>query len=206
MPRNTSKRELILDLAMDAILTKGFAGTSIDELIVEAGISKNGFFYHFKDKNALARALLQRYLDTEEAVLDEAFEYGRNTHTDPLKSFLSGLEYLADMMSDLPSVHPGCLVATIAYSERMYDNEVKELNRTAIFVWRKRFLAMLEDISEKYEANAQVDLKVIADMVSSTIEGGIVVSRAINDPKVLSEQIRALSVYIGLLFESPSKK
>ena len=36
-----------------------------DEIIAEAGITKSGFFYHFRDKNDLAKALLQRYLDNE---------------------------------------------------------------------------------------------------------------------------------------------
>ena len=44
---------------------KGFAATSIDELIAGAGITKSGFFYHFKDKTELAKALLLRYLERD---------------------------------------------------------------------------------------------------------------------------------------------
>ena len=40
-------------------------------------MTKNGFFYHFPDKNALARALLLRYLERDEAVLDDVFARGR---------------------------------------------------------------------------------------------------------------------------------
>ena len=42
--------ERILDRAEVAVLDKGFAATSIDELIAAVGITKSGFFYHFKDK------------------------------------------------------------------------------------------------------------------------------------------------------------
>ena len=55
-------REQILDAAQNAVLSKGFAGTSIDELITVVGISKSGFFYHFRDKTHLAKALLERYV------------------------------------------------------------------------------------------------------------------------------------------------
>ena len=51
-------RKRIMDLAQDAVLQKGFAATSIDEIIAEAGITKSGFFYHFRDKNDLAKAML----------------------------------------------------------------------------------------------------------------------------------------------------
>ena len=56
-------RERILQLAEAAILEKGFAATSIDELIAAAEITKSGFFYHFRDKTELARVLLVRYIE-----------------------------------------------------------------------------------------------------------------------------------------------
>lgn len=198
-----SKRELILDIAETGVLAKGFGATSVDEIIAEAEITKSGFFYHFKDKNELARALLQRYLDTEEAILDDVFSRARELHDDPLHSFLIGLKLLSEMMGDLPKGHPGCLVATVAYSERMFDRDVRTLNRQAILVWRARFLGMLQEIAAIYPPRDDVDLRAVADMISSTVEGGIVMSRAVGDPKVLAEQIVLLRSYMKLLF-SPS--
>jgi TetR/AcrR family transcriptional regulator, transcriptional repressor for nem operon len=37
-------RERLLDLAYEAIIAKGFAATSIEELVESAGITKSGFF------------------------------------------------------------------------------------------------------------------------------------------------------------------
>lgn len=45
-----SRRDEILDVAERAILEKGVSATTIEELIVEVGISKNGFFTIFKTK------------------------------------------------------------------------------------------------------------------------------------------------------------
>jgi TetR/AcrR family transcriptional repressor of nem operon len=60
-------------VAEAAILEKGFAATSIDELIAAVGITKNGFFYHFKDKSELAKTLLVRYVAREDALFDDLF-------------------------------------------------------------------------------------------------------------------------------------
>ena len=196
-----STRDRLLDIAQAGILAKGFGATSIEEIVAEAGISKNGFFYHFRDKNELARALLQRYLDTEEALLDDIFTRARELHGDPLHSFLIGLKLLSEMMADLPNGHPGCLVATFCYSERMFDRDVRELNRTAVLVWRARFLKMLEEIAATYPPRDDVDLKALADMISNTVEGGIVLSKAVGQPQILSEQLLLLRSYVRLLFE-----
>lgn len=80
-PRNTSlpstgpgdTRQRILDVAQAAVLEKGFAGTSIEEIIAAVGITKSGFFYHFADKGELAHALLERYLAEEEVLFDNLF-------------------------------------------------------------------------------------------------------------------------------------
>ena len=67
-------RARILDIAYDSIVHKGFAATSIDELVEAAGITKSGFFYHFKDKNDLARQLLERFLAEDNQILDTLTE------------------------------------------------------------------------------------------------------------------------------------
>jgi len=63
-------RERILAVAESAVLAKGFSATSIDEIIAEVGITKSGFFYHFKDKGELAKGLLLRYLEQDKLLLD----------------------------------------------------------------------------------------------------------------------------------------
>lgn len=199
--KRQNTRERLMDIAEASILEKGFGATSIEEIVAEVGISKNGFFYHFRDKNELARALLQRYLDTEEVILDDVFGRARELHDDPLHSFLIGLKLFSEMMADLPNGHPGCLVATFCYSERMFDRDVRELNRQAVLIWRARFLKMLEEIAAAYPPRDRVDLRALADMISNTVEGGIVMSKAVGQPLILAEQIMLLRSYIRLLFD-----
>ena len=45
--KGSDTRERILEVAEAAVLEKGFAGTSIEEVIAAVGITKSGFFYHF---------------------------------------------------------------------------------------------------------------------------------------------------------------
>src|SRR3546814_3866070 len=64
-------RERIMDIAEESMLHKGFSATSIEELVEAAGITKSGFFYHFKDKNDLARAIVSRFVERDTAILAE---------------------------------------------------------------------------------------------------------------------------------------
>ena len=126
MGKGADTRERILSIAEAAVLAKGFAATSIDEVIAEAGITKSGFFYHFKDKNELAYDLLQRYVAEDNRLIDEMFSRADELSDDPLQSFLIALKLMAEIMAALPDVHPGCIIAAVAYQERLFDRRVIE--------------------------------------------------------------------------------
>jgi TetR/AcrR family transcriptional regulator, transcriptional repressor for nem operon len=200
MSKGEATRQRLLDAAQRSILEKGFTATSIDELIAECGLTKGGFFYHFKDKNDLAKALLRRYIAEDEEVYDRIFGQARDLVDDPLQVFLLGLKLLADVMGDMPNGHPGCMVAVSTYYERMFDRELREINTEAALQWRRRFRGMLDEIGTRYRPREPVDLDELADLVSTVLEGGIVMAKALHDAASLKRQILTFRVLVKALF------
>lgn len=198
--RGGDTRERLLEAAEAAVLEKGFAATSIEELIAAVGITKNGFFYHFKDKGELARALLVRYIEHEETLFDELFARADALNEDPLHGFLVGLKMLAEMLADLPAGHPGCLVASYCYQERLFDKEVRELNTEAVLAWRKRFRARFDKIALRYPPRIAVNLDDLADMVSAVTDGGIILSKVVKDKGALARQIMLYRDFVRAVF------
>ncbi|MEM8951577.1 MAG: TetR/AcrR family transcriptional regulator [Pseudomonadota bacterium] len=200
MSMKADTKSRILDIAEAAVLEKGFEATSIDEIVSAADISRSGFFYHFKDKNALARAMLERYIETEDKLYDDLFSRARELNDDPLHSMLIGLKMLAELLEDMPEGHPGCVIAATAYQDRLFDQGVRELNRQAILGWRRRFRTMFEEIAAVYEPREPVNLDALGDMVSSVVEGGLVLQRALRESNTAAAQIMQLRTYLKLLF------
>lgn len=203
--RGEDTRKKILDVAQDAILTKGFDATSIDEIVASAELTKSGFFYHFRDKNALAHALIERHIEIEDQLFDDVFTRAKDLADDPLQVALIALKLLAELIEDMPNGHPGCIVATAVYQDRLFNPDVREANRRAVLGWRKRFRTMFDAIVAVYPPHDDVVLDDLADMVSSVIEGGIVMSRAVSEPSITARQIMLLRSYVKLLF-SPRLK
>lgn len=198
--RGADTRERLLDAAETSILDKGFATTSIEELIAEVGITKSGFFYHFGDKGELAKALLERYLEREEALFDDLFSRARELDDDPLHAFLIGLKLLAELMTDLPEGHPGCLVASYCYQENMFNRDVRELNREGVLRWRKRFRGYLDEIAETYPPRTEVDLDDLADMFSALADGGIILAKVVREKELLPRQLMLYREMIRAVF------
>lgn len=198
--RGEDRREKILDVAESIILRKGFAATSIDDILEGAHITKGGFFYHFPGKAELARALMERYLETDEKLFSDLRDRAVSLTEDPLQQMLLFLNLLAETMENLEDVHPGCLVASFTYESQQVDDEVKALTAEGMLRWRAFFHGLLEKVAEGYSPTIDVSLDDLADMLSSIIEGGIIVSKVLNDRMALIQQIKLYRNYIRLIF------
>jgi TetR/AcrR family transcriptional repressor of nem operon len=187
--RKSDTRERILEVAEAAVLAKGFAATSIEELVAAVGITKNGFFYHFRDKGELAKALMLRYIERDTELLNDIFRRGDELHEDPLHGFLVGLKLFAEMLSNLPQAHPGCLAASFCYQDQLFNREIRELNKASVLAWRRRFRERLELIAKHYPPRQPVDFEALADMAASNVEGGLILGRLLQDPTILPRQI-----------------
>ena len=193
-------RERILDIAYDSIIQKGFAATSIEELVEAAGITKSGFFYHFRDKNDMARQLFERFLSEDERILDALEARAHELSDDPLQSYLIFLNLYAQMMDDMPTLHPGCMVASITYQERMFDAEVWRMNVDYLQRMRRRFADRLRGIADLYPPKCEVDFDALADHLTVVVEGAIVLAKALYDPGLMGRQTRLYRNHIKLLF------
>jgi AcrR family transcriptional regulator len=198
--KGSDTRERLLTLAEQAVLAKGFAATSIEELIAATGITKSGFFYHFRDKGELAKALMLRYLEQDKAVLDDIFRRGDELNEDPLHGFLVGLKLFAEMMADLPEAHPGCLAASFCYQDHLFSQEIRDLNAAGILAWRHRFRERFDLIAARYPPRMDADLDALADMASTLVEGGLVLGRALRDVAILPKQILLYRDFVRTIF------
>jgi TetR/AcrR family transcriptional repressor of nem operon len=193
-------RTRIMDLAYESVIRKGFAATSIEELVEAAGITKSGFFYHFRDKNDLARALIERYVAENEAFLDSLTSRARELSDDPLHAYLIFLKLFAEAMSAEFQQHPGCLVAIITFQDQAFDRFVSARNTEGVLAWRGRFTAWLEEIAALYPPRAAVDLGVLADNALMYTYGGAMLSKVMAEPGLLARQILFYRETVRVMF------
>jgi len=199
--RSNSSRERILKCSEALILKKGFASTSIEDILEKAAITKGGFFYHFENKAELAHALIERYLMQDEVIFSDLFKQADDLSEDPLHQLLIFLKLFAEMMGKLEDTHPGCLVASFTYESHQFNDDIRELIKQGILSWRAMIAARLENIMKKYPAKDESSVDALADMFTSSIEGGIILSRAFQDNQLLVKQVLAYRNYLRVLFE-----
>jgi len=196
----TATRAKILDAAQDLILKRGYSGTTIDTVLGATGITKGAFFYHFKSKDELAQALLQRFAEQDAAIYERTRTRAEKLSSDPLQQMLIFIGLFEEMFEALSEPHPGCLFASYLYELQQFDDTTRNLIGNSFKKWRELLREKFEAIARAYPPRMRVDAGALADAFTVILEGAFITSKALAEPHVVPEQLRLFKSYIELLF------
>ena len=143
---------------------------------------------------------MQRYIAQNDAVIADIFARADELNEDPLHGFLVALKLFAEMAANLPSTHPGCLVASFCYQDRLFSQDVRDLSYEGVNNWRQFFLQRLTRIAERYQPKIPIELTALADMANTVMDGGIIQSRIMRDKAILPQQIMLYRDFVRAVF------
>ena len=186
MPRSGKKtRERIVDAAQALVYRHGFAATSVDKVIEGAEITKGAFFYHFKSKADLGRALIQRYADRDLAHLERILARAEKLGSDPRQQALIFIGLLQEVYEELPDPVPGCLFTSYLYEPAAYPDDVAEIARRTLEYWRDRVADKFREAVAVGGMGGRATPEGLATTLVALIEGGFVLAKAQGDVRVL---------------------
>ena len=197
-------REKILNGAQELILNRGYSGMKVDHVLEPVGITKGAFFHHFKTKDDLAKALLRRYNGQDALLYEETRDRAEKLSDDPLQQVLIFIRLFEDMFSGLTEPYPGCLLASYLYELQQFDDETRDMLRESFARWRTLLKEKFERVIQKYPPRNPVSASHLADAFTVVLEGAFITGKAMNEPKLVAEQLRLYRNYIELLFAAPA--
>lgn len=203
MPRDgTATRERILDEAHTLIVEHGLNGTSLDQVIDKAGITKGAFFYHFKSKDDLALKLIQRFAQADEATLRDVTARAEALSRDPLQQLLIMTGLQIEMFRK--TANPACLFASFCFAANLATPEIKTICRTAFGKWRDVIAAKMKQTAAMYPPAMPVNFDDVADMANTVVEGAMIMANACGDPEIVARHLEQYRNYLELLFTQKS--
>jgi len=196
----TATRERILDAAQELILERGYVGMTVDHVLEAVGSTKGAFFHHFKTKDELAKALIHRFAERDSKIYGETRARAEKLSDDPLQQMLIFVGLFEEMFDSLTEPYPGCLFASYIYELQQFDEETRATIGESFTRWRELLKEKFEAIARKYPPRLPADAASLADAFTVVLEGAFITGKAVDDPKVVGEQLRHFKNYIELLF------
>ena len=195
-------RHGLLDAALGLIREKGYASTSVDELCMQAGVSKGAFFHHFPSKEALAVAAANHWSQITGALF-EAAPYHK--HADPLDRVLGYLDFRKALLKgDIPEFT--CLVGTMV--QETYDThpEIRAACEASISAHIASIAADIAEAMDHHRVRASWSAENLALHMQAVLQGAFVIAKAKGNVAVAAASVDHLRRYIELLFKTERRK
>jgi TetR/AcrR family transcriptional regulator, transcriptional repressor for nem operon len=172
-----------LDAAMQLFWRKGYAATSLRDLLDGMGIGYGSFYNAFGDKHALFLASLDRFRELRTSWIDEVLE----------DSGLGGIEEVFRRTVDgLVGFEPrrGCLLANTAVELGPHDAEVAAKISRYVRHTEAVFERAVIRAQEAGEIPADRDPRALARFLVNALHGLRVLARVGTDRAVLEDAVR----------------
>lgn len=96
--------DALFQAALTEFIAKGYKQASINTILVNAGMSKGQFYYHFKNKEGLYLALIGVLIERKKAFLAKAMQPG-DFQKDIFSIFQTQIRYGLAFARDYPLIH-----------------------------------------------------------------------------------------------------
>lgn len=191
LSKSAQTKRFIIEQAAPIFNKKGFAATSMSDIMDATGLAKGGVYGNFESKEEIALM---------------AFEYANerlvSALSDKVKKATSANDKLVAIFNFYhnytiyPVLEGGCPLLNTAIDADFNFPALKEKAAIAL----NKMLRSLEHIINKGIANKEfrkkVNAKAEANLIFSVIEGGMMMSRLNNEPKHLNDLLAYLKSHI----------
>ena len=193
------KRKL-LDAALRVIRVQGYAGSSVDDICREAGVTKGSFFHHFKGKDHLAIAATEHWTGVTGNLFESA-PFRRVA--DPRERVLAYIDFRASLIQgDLPDFT--CLLGTMVQETYSTHPDIRDACSRAILFHARTVEADLIEAKRLYASKAKWQPLDVALFAQAAIQGAFILAKAQHDPAAARRAIAHLHQYVAWLLPAPT--
>jgi AcrR family transcriptional regulator len=200
LKQSASTRDRLIDSARFLFWERGFAGTSMAELLAHAQVNSGSFYHFFDSKEALLRAVLEQYAELlRPVVVDPAFA----STPKPLERIFAILAgYRSRILAT--GCQYGCPLGRLAL-------EIDPENAPAHKLIALNFQGWIEAVREclvvmKSSMPRGTDVDALATFVLVTMEGGVMLSRSYRSVEPFDRAIAQLREHFRLLLSHSKAK
>jgi len=180
-------RDDLLRSATALFWQRGFAGTSVEDVVQATGVSRSSLYAAFPDKSALLLAAIEHYLDTVTRTKLERL--ARGDRAAPAIG-----RFLMDIAEERPSANGlahGCLLTNTAVEIGSGEEKIAERVRQAFARLERALAARLEEAREQGDLQADTDPRRYARQLVALVQGLRVMTRLGVEPRAVHDAVRS---------------
>ena len=189
-----STRDAIIVAATRLMHVHGYNATSLDDVLRESGVGKGNFYYHFKSKEDLGYAILDRVVAAFlERTLEPCFADAGAT---PLSQIRCFLDRVLEAQRERNCVG-GCVMGNLASELSDVHEGFRTRLATLFTTWESRLASALEDARRRGELVAGPEAQALARFIVASLEGAILMAKVSKDIRTMEQCVTELKRYLA---------
>ena len=199
MKKTEIKRKEIIDAAFELMLSKGYEGTSIQDITDRINATKGLIYHYFGSKKDVAAAVI------EEAIKPAYNEFWSHTWSElyggggnPLENIIAVIDKLYEKKGGEFS-KTGCPLGNLILELSTKDIYLSRLTDEILLLWHVHIEKALLKAKEKRIIAKDADLINIGNFIIAGVEGCVMLSKSKHNKEVLKECFDILKNYIRSL-------
>jgi AcrR family transcriptional regulator len=189
--QSAKTREALLSECLCLFAERGFTSTSIDQIARAAGVTKGAMYWHFKSKDDLLRAILDRIRSQWQKVVHQPVSARRN----PREQLVQLFDSYSELFRESPEI---CLFL----QQVLLDQQNKGFSAQVakVFSATARFVAeIIEDGKAAGVMRRDIDSSVASHLILGMLAGAsqqALTTRALTLPRLMTEAKKMTLVYV----------
>ena len=199
MKKTEIKRKEIIDAAFELMLSKGYEGTSIQDITDRINATKGLIYHYFGSEKDVAAAVI------EEAIKPAYNEFWSHTWNElyggggnPLENIIAVIDKLYEKKGGEFS-KTGCPLGNLILELSTKDIYLSRLTDEILLLWHVHIEKALLKAKEKRIIAKDADLINIGNFIIAGVEGCVMLSKSKHNKEVLKECFDILKNYIRSL-------
>ncbi|MBB3111855.1 AcrR family transcriptional regulator [Paenibacillus phyllosphaerae] len=172
MKKGEQTRERIIRKSAELFNQRGYAGSSINDIIAATGIKKGGIYRHFASKDEIA---FEAY-DYASGIVGRRFAEGIAQATCAADRLLAFFHAYEDVVNDPPFIG-GCPLLNTAVESDDTHPQLREKAKQSLSKIMAMMSGMIEEGVKQGEFKKELDAESLASFALSLLEGGILLSK-----------------------------
>ncbi len=196
----TDTRARLVRTAMQLFWEKGYASTSIADVLLHAQVNSGSLYHFFPGKQDLLLAVLDQYhAGIYPMLLDRAWQ----GVSDPIEKVFALLALYRAGLVDTEYSY-ACPIGSLALEFHEPDLAVREGLAKNFTAWAEAIHRCLVEAGSRLPA--RVDRRELAHFVLTTMEGGVMQARTFRDIESFDGAVRQLRRYFDYLTDGRSSQ
>ena len=190
MSKGEQTKQEIVRKAAPLFNQKGYAGTSLSDLMDVTGLQKGGIYRHFASKEELA---LEAFDYSWQKAVNGRLE-GVQNRPDSVDRLKKMVDNFVDMRTGL--VPGGCPLMNTATEVDDGNAALRTRARKALQGWISRLSRITSEGIHKHEIDPRIKPRKLSEWIIGSLEGALLISRLQNHNEPLHNARRNLHEYL----------